>query len=295
MADVADGRFRADAGPGAPFHRAGERNRPRLRPEALHGRDAPALWRAGPAACRPRIRRRRLVGCGLRHPRLGLAPPAPQGGAEGFSERRALVQRADGPAGDQARHGSHAGLSFSISTHCCRRPALCAIAHWDRAMTAVDLERARPHARFASNAILTASPVSTAPISQRCSNNHVGRVPRTRAIEPAASAIPALTLTLIMVWIEPSVSDCVSTLPTAGSINAPRPSYSRPARRPAAGATAAPRGTARPASRAVLPAALPPPRCRALRRSVRRAPATASAPRVSSRPARPPCGSWRGG
>ncbi len=37
--------LRANAGPGPSFHRAGERNRPRLRPEALHGRDAPALWR----------------------------------------------------------------------------------------------------------------------------------------------------------------------------------------------------------------------------------------------------------
>src|SRR5437016_5683901 len=113
MADVADGRFWADAGPGAPFHRAGERNRPRLRPEALHGRDPPAVWRAGPSAGRPRIRRQCPVGCGLRHPRLGLAPPAPQGGAEGFSERRALVQRADGPPGDKARHGSEAGLTKS--------------------------------------------------------------------------------------------------------------------------------------------------------------------------------------
>src|SRR3954462_9025613 len=112
MADVADGWFWADAGPGAPFHRAGERNRPRLWPEALHGRDAPALWRAGPSARKPRIRRRRSVGRRLRHPRLGLAPPAPQGRAEGFSERRALVQRADGPPGHQARHGSEAGLKF---------------------------------------------------------------------------------------------------------------------------------------------------------------------------------------
>jgi GST-like protein len=42
--------------------------------------------------CRPRIRLRRPVGRRLRHPRLGLAPSAPQGRAEGLSERRALVQ-----------------------------------------------------------------------------------------------------------------------------------------------------------------------------------------------------------
>ncbi len=65
------------------------------------------------------------------------------------------------------------------------------------------------HARFASNAILSASPASTVPISQRCSNNQVGRVRRNSAIEPAASAINALTLTLIAIWIDPSASDCV--------------------------------------------------------------------------------------
>ena len=49
---------------------------PRLWPEALHGRDAPALWRAGPAACGPRIRRGALsvadfaiLGWAWRHPR----------------------------------------------------------------------------------------------------------------------------------------------------------------------------------------------------------------------------------
>src|SRR5829696_3472046 len=125
MADVADGRFWADAGSGAPLYRAGERNRPRLRPEALHGRNPPALWRAGPSAGGPRIRRRRPLGCRLRHPRLGLAPPPPQGRAEGFSERRALVQRPDGPPGDEAPHGSEAGLRALPSS-----PALCAIAHW---------------------------------------------------------------------------------------------------------------------------------------------------------------------
>jgi len=62
-------------------------------------------------------------------------------------------------------------------------------------------------------AIRTASPASTVPISQRCTNSQVGRVPRNNAIDPAASAMAALTLTLIAVWMNPSASDCVSTLP----------------------------------------------------------------------------------
>ena len=41
------------------------------------------------------------------------------------------------------------------------------------------------------------SPASTVPISQRCTSSQLGRVPRNTAIEPAASAIIALTLTLI--------------------------------------------------------------------------------------------------
>src|SRR5712664_1802555 len=68
-----------------------------------------------------------------------------------------------------------------------------------------------PHGRFASNAIFMARPASTVPISQRCTNNHVGRVPRNNAIDPAVSAINALTPTLIAIWINPSASDCVST------------------------------------------------------------------------------------
>ena len=59
-----------------------------------------------------------LVGRRLRHPRLGLAPPAPQGGAVGFSQRQALVRSDDGAPGDEARHGSEAGLSPTR-----RRPA----------------------------------------------------------------------------------------------------------------------------------------------------------------------------
>ena len=45
---------------------------------------------------------------------LGMAASAPQGGAEGFSECRALVQHADGAPGDQARHGSQAGLRIVL-------------------------------------------------------------------------------------------------------------------------------------------------------------------------------------
>ena len=36
----------------------------------------------------------RAVGRRFRHPRLGLAPPAPQGGADGFPQRQALVRSA---------------------------------------------------------------------------------------------------------------------------------------------------------------------------------------------------------
>ncbi len=44
-------------------------------------------------------------------------------------------------------------------------------------------------------------------------------MPRNIAIDPAVSAITALTLTLMTVWMVPSTSDWVSTLPTAGSMN----------------------------------------------------------------------------
>src|SRR5260370_17272596 len=97
MADVADGRFWADARPGAPFHRAGARAGPRLWPEALYGRDAPALRRAGSAAGDPRIRRRRLVGCGFRDPRLGMAPPPPQRPPFGFPPRPPPLRPPDAP------------------------------------------------------------------------------------------------------------------------------------------------------------------------------------------------------
>src|SRR6266851_5143248 len=125
MADVADGRFWADAGAGASLHRAGERTRPRLRPETLYGGDAPALRRAGSPPCGPRICCRRAIGRRLRDSRLGVAAPAPQGVAVRFSPCRTLVQRADGAARRQTRHGGEAGLSFfSLApTYYRRRPA----------------------------------------------------------------------------------------------------------------------------------------------------------------------------
>src|ERR1700722_12853493 len=110
MADVADGRLWTDAGAGAPLYRAGERTGPRLWPEALYDRDAPALWRAGPALGYPRIRRRRAVGGRLRDPRLGLASRTSQGVVFGFPSGRPLVRCDDGAAGRQTRHGSETGL-----------------------------------------------------------------------------------------------------------------------------------------------------------------------------------------
>ena len=60
-----------------------------------------------------RVRRGPAFGRRFCHSRLGVAAPAPQGGAFGFPPCRALVQRADGAPRRQARHGSEAGLSFS--------------------------------------------------------------------------------------------------------------------------------------------------------------------------------------
>src|SRR3954466_9472586 len=112
MADVADGWLRANAWTSASLHRAGERARPRLWTEPLHGRDAAALRSSGPPACKPRVRCGPSVRCRFCDPRLGLAASAPQGGAVGFSSRRTLVQRTDGATWREARNGSEAGLSL---------------------------------------------------------------------------------------------------------------------------------------------------------------------------------------
>src|SRR5258708_23703842 len=114
MADVADGRFWADAGAGPSFHCAGERTGPRVWPEALYGGDTPALRRAGSPPRDPRIRRRRAIGRRLCDPRLGVAARAPQGVVCGFPPCRPLVRRADGAARRQARHGREVGLSFCL-------------------------------------------------------------------------------------------------------------------------------------------------------------------------------------
>ena len=63
------------------------------------------------------------------------------------------------------------------------------------------------HALFASDAIFTASPASTVSISQRRTRSQLGRVPRKRAIDRAASAIIALTLTLITIWIARAMTE----------------------------------------------------------------------------------------
>src|SRR3984957_20597033 len=98
MADVADGRFWADAGTGASFHRAGKRAGPRLWPEAVYGRDTPTLCCAGSAPGDARIRRRGVVGRRLRDPRMVLAPRTPQGRLGRFSQRQAMVRGPDGAA-----------------------------------------------------------------------------------------------------------------------------------------------------------------------------------------------------
>ncbi len=61
-----------------------------------------------------RICRGQAVGCGLRDPWLGMAARTPQGSAQRLSERRALVQRADGAAGREARIRGEAGLTAAV-------------------------------------------------------------------------------------------------------------------------------------------------------------------------------------
>ena len=165
-----------------------------------------ATWprRAGSMACstggwRATNSSPAAVGRRFRHPRLGLAARAPQGRAEGFSQRQALVRRADGAAGDEAGHGSEAGL--------------------ERPLSSLPRGEGRRLTPASPRTPSQRKPASTVPISQRWTISQVGRVPRKAAIEPAAIAIIALTKTLIAIWIAPSAIDCVSTLPAAGSMN----------------------------------------------------------------------------
>ena len=73
------------------------------------------------------------------------------------------------------------------------------------------------HPRLVSSAIRTASPASTVPISQRWTRSQIGRWPMNTAIEPAASAIIALTDTLITVCTDPlSVIDIPNLIRETG-------------------------------------------------------------------------------
>ncbi|MCY1246939.1 hypothetical protein D9M72_602170 [compost metagenome] len=56
-------------------------------------------------------------------------------------------------------------------------------------------------------------------MAQRCTTINSGRPARNPAIELAASAIIALTVTLVAIWIEPKIIDCARTLPASGRMN----------------------------------------------------------------------------
>ena len=58
-----------------------------------------------------------------------------------------------------------------------------------------------------------AKPARTVPISQRCTVCHTGLLVRNAAMEPAMTAIRALTLTLMTICVNP-VSYTHLTLPT---------------------------------------------------------------------------------
>src|SRR5262245_26798068 len=186
MADVADGRLRSVSRPGAPFHRAGERAGPRLRPEPLHEGDAPALRCAEQAPRGPRVRRRPPVGRRLRHSRLGLAPPAPQGRTERLSQCRALVQPADGAPRHQARDGSKAGLSQS---------------HW-------------PVASANQTAMMT-----SARASRRRTKRRLFDAATIDCSEPASATMPAWMAVAIVTYTAPSASVCDITEPAPGRMN----------------------------------------------------------------------------
>ncbi|MCY1311890.1 hypothetical protein D9M70_622550 [compost metagenome] len=56
-------------------------------------------------------------------------------------------------------------------------------------------------------------------MAQRCTTMNSGRPARKAAMPLAASAIIALTVTLVMIWIDPKTSDWPSTLPSSGRMN----------------------------------------------------------------------------
>lgn len=62
--------------------------------------------------------------------------------------------------------------------------------------------------------MLTARLASTVLIIQRCTSMKSGRPARKAAIDPAVTAISALTVTLMTICRLPKTSDCSSTLPT---------------------------------------------------------------------------------
>src|ERR1700722_10160359 len=70
-----------------------------------------------------------------------------------------------------------------------------------------------------STAIRTARPARTVPISQRWISAHEGCAFKNPAIDPAIMAMAALTVTLTTICVDPSASDCRSTLPACKSMN----------------------------------------------------------------------------
>ena len=68
-------------------------------------------------------------------------------------------------------------IQYDVTFVICREVS----AYWVPAFAGHD-----SYAFRASNAIRSAKPASTVPISQRCTKSQVGRVPRKPAIDPAA-------------------------------------------------------------------------------------------------------------
>ncbi len=81
--------------------------------EALHGRDAAALRRAGPPAGWPATSSPGISRSPISPSSAGPAPSAPQGRSGRLPQRQALVRDADGPPTARPRHGREAGSSPS--------------------------------------------------------------------------------------------------------------------------------------------------------------------------------------